>query len=91
MFAAKNNEPFSACEGFSKMVSDLSPYIKLARKYGAGKIKTTQTMKGKSVFGSEETKCAQCVFEEIIFGWLFTILFLFLRLHSPVTRMRLRR
>ena len=47
MYAAKNDEPFSICDGFSKIVSNMSPDSKLTKKYGAGKTKTTQITKGK--------------------------------------------
>ena len=48
MFVAKNNEPFSICDEFSQTASDMCPDSKLAKKYGAGKIKTTQITKGKT-------------------------------------------
>ena len=42
MFVARNNEPFSICDGFSKTGRDMSPDSELAKKYGAGKTKTTE-------------------------------------------------
>ena len=47
MFEAKNNEPFSKCDGFSKIVSGVPSDRKVAKKYGAGKTKTAQITKGK--------------------------------------------
>ena len=65
-FVAKNNEPFSIYyNGFSKIGNDISPDSELAKKYGTGKTKTTEIIKGESLFVSEETKRAQCVIENI--------------------------
>ena len=67
------------------MVSDMSSDRKLAEKHGVGKTKIAQIIKGKkNQFLIFETKGGQYVFEDIMLGWLFTILFLliFLRLHS---------
>ena len=47
MFVEDNNEPFSICDRFSKIVSNISPNSKLAKKNGAGKTKTTQITKCK--------------------------------------------
>ena len=49
MFVAKNNEPFITCDGFSKMLSDMSPYTKLAKKHGAGNTNPTQIIKIKEI------------------------------------------
>ena len=50
------------------MVSDMTPDGELAKKYYAGKTKTTQIIQGKenTVFSCEVTKCMQCLFKEII-------------------------
>ena len=47
MFVIKTNLPFSICDVFSKIVSDMFPDNELAKKYGAGKTKTSQIIKGK--------------------------------------------
>ena len=47
MFVAKNNEPFSICDGFSKLGNDMSPDSKLAKKYGVGKTKISEILKDK--------------------------------------------
>ena len=36
MFVVKNNLPFSICDEFSKIVSDMLPDSELAKKYAAG-------------------------------------------------------
>ena len=46
-FVVKNNLPFSISDEFSKIVSDMFPDSKLAKKYGAEKTKTSQIIKGK--------------------------------------------
>ena len=76
MFVAKKNEPFSICDGFLKTGGDMFPDRKLAKKYEAAITKNTEIIKGKLLFDFEETKCAQCVLEKILLGWLLTILFL---------------
>ena len=38
----KSNEAFTACDGYSKMFSNLSPNSELIKNYGAAKTKTTQ-------------------------------------------------
>ena len=86
MFVAKNNEPLGICNAFSKIGNDMFPDSKLAEKYGAGKTKTIEIIKGELLFGGEETKWVQCVHEKIILGWLFIILVLFLRLYPSVTK-----
>ena len=63
----------------------MSPDNELTKKYGGIKTKTAQIIKGKGISSFWETKCTQHVFEEIIFGWIFTILFLFFCLH-PMSR-----
>ena len=40
----------------------------------------------ESVFCPEESERAQYAFEEIILEWLFTIVFLYVRLYRSVTR-----
>ena len=47
MFFAKNNDPFSICDGFLKVVRGISPDSKLIKKYGAEKIETPLIIKGK--------------------------------------------
>ena len=47
MFVAKNNEPFSICDEISNIDRDISPNSKLAKKYGAGKTKTTEIIRDK--------------------------------------------
>ena len=47
MFVAKNNEPCSIGDGFSKIGSDMSSDSELAKKYEAGKTKTTEIIKAK--------------------------------------------
>ena len=47
MCKVKNNLPFSISDEFSKIVSYMFPDSKLAKKYGAGKTKTSQIIKGK--------------------------------------------
>ena len=42
MFVAKNNEPFSMRDGFSKIISRMSPDREIANKHGAGKTEITQ-------------------------------------------------
>ena len=42
MLVVKNNLPFSSCDEFSKIVSDMFPDSELAKKFGAGKTKTLQ-------------------------------------------------
>ena len=37
LFVVKNNLPFSICNKFSKIASDMFPTRELAKKYGAGK------------------------------------------------------
>ena len=39
LFVVKNNLPFSICDKFSKIASDMFPDSQLAKKYGAGKQK----------------------------------------------------
>ena len=45
----KNYEPFSICDGFSKIVSEISPHSELGEKYGAGKTKIALIIKGKGI------------------------------------------
>ena len=47
MFVTKSNEPFSICDGFLKIISDMSSDSKLAQNYEARKTKTAQLTKGK--------------------------------------------
>ena len=47
MFVVKNNLPFSICDEFSKIVCNVFPDRELAKKYGTGKTKTSQIIKGK--------------------------------------------
>lgn len=47
MLIAKNNIPFSFSDDFNKSVSDMFPDSAIARKYSAGKTKTTQLVKGR--------------------------------------------
>ena len=47
MLVAENNEPFSICDGFSKIGGDMSPNSELAKKYRAGKTKTIEITKNK--------------------------------------------
>ena len=66
---------------------EMFPDSDLAKKYGAEKTKTTKIIKNKeNHFSVLKKPNAQCLFEKIIFRWLFAILFLFLRLYFPVTR-----
>ena len=45
-YLAKNNMPFSACDEFSRMVGSMFPDSTIAKKYGMGKTKGTQIIKG---------------------------------------------
>ena len=47
MFVVKNNLPFSICVEFSKIVCDMFLDSELAKKYGAGKTKTSQIKNSK--------------------------------------------
>ena len=47
IFEVKNNLPFSICNEFLKIVSDMFPSSELAKKCGAGKTKTSQSINGK--------------------------------------------
>ena len=47
MFLVKNNLPFSICDEFSTIVSDMFPESELAKKYGAEKTKNSQIIKGR--------------------------------------------
>ncbi|XP_060124937.1 uncharacterized protein LOC118080162 isoform X1 [Zootoca vivipara] len=46
MLCAKNNISFTFCDDFNKCVADIFPDSAIARKYSAGKTKTTQIIKG---------------------------------------------
>ena len=46
MFVVKNYLPFSICDEFSKIVSYMFPDSELAKLFGDGNTKTTQTIKG---------------------------------------------
>lgn len=48
MLVAKNNISFAFSDEFNKSVADMFPDSKIAKKYSAGKTKTTQLVKGKS-------------------------------------------
>ena len=47
IFVAKSIKPFSICDGFSKIGSDMSPDSELAKKLGAGMNKTAEIIKDK--------------------------------------------
>ncbi|XP_077789067.1 uncharacterized protein LOC144328694 isoform X1 [Podarcis muralis] len=46
MLCAKHNISFTFCDDFKKCVADMFPDSAIARKYSAGKTKTTQIIKG---------------------------------------------
>ena len=45
-FIVKHNLPFAIADHFSKLVPKMFPGCPIAQKYGAGKTKTTQIVKG---------------------------------------------
>ena len=47
MFVVKSNLPLTICDEFSKIVSDMFSDSELAKKYGAGKTKTSLIKEGK--------------------------------------------
>ena len=57
MFVVKNNLPFSICDEFSKIVSDMFPDSELAKKYGAGKTKISQIIKVKRRDNLKNSNC----------------------------------
>ena len=57
MFVVKNNLPFSICVEFLKIVSDMFPDSELAKKYAAGKTKTSQIIKGKRKGNLKNPSC----------------------------------
>ncbi|MGH0123180.1 UNVERIFIED_CONTAM: hypothetical protein FKN15_013684 [Acipenser sinensis] len=60
MLVSKQNIPFAFCEEFNKCVGDIFPDSATARKFSAGKTKTTQTVKGAIASSLDHAVRQQC-------------------------------
>ena len=61
MFVVKNNLPFSICDELSKTIGNMFPYGEQAKKYEAGKTKTSQTIKVKRRDNLKNPNCRPTV------------------------------
>ncbi|XP_054601663.1 uncharacterized protein [Nothobranchius furzeri] len=60
MLCAKNNVSFTFCDDFNKCVAEMFPDSAIARKYSAGKTKSTQLIKGAIAAELDEELARTC-------------------------------
>uniref|UniRef100_A0A8C6LN13 Uncharacterized LOC107389530 n=1 Tax=Nothobranchius furzeri TaxID=105023 RepID=A0A8C6LN13_NOTFU len=60
MLCAKNNVSFTFCDDFNKCVAEMFPDSAIARKYSAGKTKSTQLIKGAIVAELDDELARTC-------------------------------